>query len=214
MLDKLDLKIRRMHEALGGLEDADLTNLKPELFETQDAFYCELNFSQNQTEASLANTAGTLIANIASLKDHLKLWCNKNKRDFKGDELIDTNRDVAIVHDLWNIDKHAELDRKPRSGHTPRIENLRQSLNLSTGGVAGSSAMFSMDPRTGEMRSQTTGGAKITLSISGEVVSENGKALGDFATICETASDSWKRTLIAAGISIPALRSEFRSPPE
>ena len=49
-----------------------------------------------------------LLNNIACLKDHLKSWCKKNNKPFAGDQLINSNRDVAIIHDLWNLDKHAE----------------------------------------------------------------------------------------------------------
>ena len=38
------------------------------------------------------------------------------------DQLIDSNRDVAIIHDLRNLDKHAELNRPSRSGLSPRLQ--------------------------------------------------------------------------------------------
>jgi len=203
MLDVLDRKIRQMHLALGDLEKSDLSQLKSTVVEDKGGFYRELDFNQGQSDAQLANTAYLLISNIASLKDHLKAWCKKHGTNFEGDKLINGNVDVATIHDLWNIDKHAELNRAPRSGRIPRLENLRQDLKLSTGTSANSSALFMMDPRTGKMISQTTGSAKITLSINADVIDENGDRIGDFAKMCEDATGAWEETLLAAGVPIP-----------
>lgn len=49
---------------------------------------------------------------------------------FKGDELIKDNHDVALVHDLWDKDKHARLDRPPRSDINATLVNLKQKLQL------------------------------------------------------------------------------------
>ncbi len=199
----LDLKIRRMHEALGRLEEADIGKVEPKLRETKDWLYFKLDFGKDQTEAELTNTAHLLIANIASVKDHLKLWCSEFEHEFKGDILINENRSVAIVHDLWNIDKHGSLSMPPRSGYTPKIQDLRQSMTLATGGSSGSSARVQIDPRTGEMKVETTGGAKVNLTITGDVISEAGDALGDFATICTNAAGAWEKTLVEVGVFGP-----------
>lgn len=204
MLDLLDRKIRQMHEALGDLKDSDLSSIKPERLSTHRGFYFKVDFSQGNTEAGLANVASLLITNIACMKDHLKVWCTKNNKIFEGENLIDSDKNVALVHDLWNIDKHAELNRAPRSGHHPRIQGLSQMLSLSTGTSAGSSAMFTIDPRTGEMKTQTQGGGSVKRVITGQVVDEHGALLGDFAEICEKATAAWEQALNRAGVAIPA----------
>ncbi len=122
MLDELDPRIRRMHHALGQLENSDLSSITCERGVTADGYcYVEVDFSKGTTEEGLANLVGSVIANIASIKDHLRLWCKKNGRSFDGEVLINTNRDVAIIHDLWNLDKHGQLDHTPRSGHSPEF---------------------------------------------------------------------------------------------
>lgn len=155
MLDLLDRKIKQMHEALGNLEEANLSSIKPEQGSTPRGYYCKVDFSQGKTDAGLANIATLLIANIACMKDHLKAWCSKNCKAFEGDTLINSDKNVALIHDLWNTEKHAELNSKPRSGHHPKIQGLNQALSLSTGTSAGSSAVFTFDPRTGEMKTKT-----------------------------------------------------------
>lgn len=177
MLELLDRKIRQMHAALGGLEESDLSSIAPERIITPHLYYLLVDFNQGTTEVGLANIASLLIANIACMKDHLKAWCAKNGKSFDGENLINTNKDVAIVHDLWNMDKHSDLNRPPRSGHRPKVQNLRQSLNLSTGTNAGSSTEVTIDPRTGRMKTKTKGGGSVNLVINGDVVDEYGVLL-------------------------------------
>jgi len=203
MIDLLDLKIKQMHEALGGLEESDLSTIRAERFMTPQRYYCMLDFSQGKTAAGLANIASLLIANIACMKDHLKVWCSKNSKPFDGDNLVKSDKNVALVHDLWNTDKHGELDRAPRSGHYPKLQGLSQVLNLSTGTSAGSSALFTFDPQMGEMIIRTHGGGSAKLVIRGQVVDEHGALLGQFADICEKATSSWEQALNRAGVTVP-----------
>jgi hypothetical protein len=202
MLDKLDLKIKQMHKALGGLKQSDLSTVKPEVISSEQVLYVSVDFKQGHTEEGLANIASLLIANIASIKDHLKVWCDKNNVSFKGENLINRDRNVAHVHDLWNIDKHATLNRKPRSGHLPHIQGLNQMLSVSTGAAAGSSSLFTMD-MNGKMKAQTTGSGSVNLAITGQVVNANGDLLGDFGDICEKATTAWEQELKQAGVPIP-----------
>ena len=193
-----------MHKALGDLKNEDLSQLKTEYSETEYGFYRKLDFNQGQPDVQLANTATLLIANIASIKDHLKAWCGENNKSFEGDKLIDSNIDVATIHDLWNIDKHASLNRPPRSGQTPKLINITQQLSVSTGAGGPSSASFSMYPRTGEMKVQTTGSGSVSLVIDAEIVNENNANIGKFADTCERATSAWEKALITAGVPVPS----------
>ena len=201
MLDILDRKIRQMHEALGQLQNSDISSVKSEEERTGTRYYCKVDFSGGKSDAELANVATLLVANIACIKDHLKSWCKSADRVFEGDALIDSDINVAIVHDLWNIDKHAELDKAPRSGCIPKIKDLHQSLRLSTGKQAHSISPDDMYIQTGL---RLVGSGSATLAISGSVVDENGKTLGDFSDICEKAVVSWEKALLRAGVPIPS----------
>lgn len=162
-----------------------------------------IDFSEGNTGAGLANIASLLVANIACMKDHLMVWCSINNRVFTGERLIDSDKNVALIHDLWNIDKHAELNRTPRSGHRPRIQGLHQALCLSTGQGADSSAAFTFDPLTGGVKVLTQGSGSVTLAITGQVIDEHGTQLGDFADISEKATAAWEKELSRAGVIIP-----------
>ena len=203
MIDLLDRKIRQMHAALDGLTSDDLSVIKPKFGHFNGGFYSRVDFNEGTNEAELANVASLLVANIACMKDHLKVWCKKHGSIFEGDKLINKNRSVALVHDLWNVDKHAELKDAPRSGQYPRLRGLRRTLVISAGTAAGAGAFFSMDPRTGKVTTGSSGGGSVQLTLEAQVVDENGNILGQFTEICEQATEAWCHAFTDAGVPLP-----------
>lgn len=149
---------------------------------------------EGYSQADLENMAHALIANIATLCDHSKIYCRDNNINFDPQKFINANRDVAIVHDLWNTDKHVELDRPPRSGFRPKITDLRRVLSL-TGGATGVQVSISSDGNV-----QLSEGAGATASIFGVVVDENGGMLGILPQICESAIAAWEAEFKRVGI--------------
>jgi len=203
MIDTLDRKIRQMYLALEDIKSEDFSKIKIERGETADGFYCAIYFNDSTSEVELANVASLLISNIACLKDHLKIWCKKHGRSFEGDKLIDSNLSVALVHDLWNVDKHAELNKPPRSGHHPKLTGFKRVLALSSGDKTGSSSSFSFDPRTGEVIIDTSGSGTAQIELFAQIVDENNTVLGLLSKICKQAVAAWEQELKKAGVPIP-----------
>jgi hypothetical protein len=203
VLDLLNRKLRQMHAALAGLSNNDLSAIQPQIVQTDGHVYATVDFNQNSDEIALANAASLLIANIASLKDHLKAWCKKQGVPFGGDSLINSNKSVALIHDLWNVDKHAELNSPPRSGFKPKLQNIKTVLAISSGTAAGGGAFFSMDPRTGKVTTGTSGGGAVQLALDAQITDELGNNLGDFAQTCTEAAEAWSSALHLAGVPLP-----------
>jgi hypothetical protein len=63
-----------MHAALDGLSNTDLSAIQPQITHAGGHVYTKVDFNENSDEIALANAASLLIANIASIKDHLKAW--------------------------------------------------------------------------------------------------------------------------------------------
>lgn len=203
MLDLLNQKLRRMYAALAGLSSDDLSVIQPKITERFGYCYTEVDFNQHSDEIALANSAYLLVANIASIKDHLKVWCKKQGVAFQGDALINSNRSVALIHDLWNIDKHAELNLPPRSGTKPKLQNIRTALTISAGTSAGSGVFFTIDPRTGKITTGTSGGGSVQLALVAQIADEAGNVIADFTQTCIEAIDSWSANFQAAGVPLP-----------
>lgn len=119
------------------------------------------------------------------------------------DKLINTNRSVALVHDLWNIEKHAELSSAPRSGHIPKVVAVATALTISADTGAGAGALYSMGPRTGKVNTGTTGAGKVQLALVAKIVDEKGITLGDFTQFCTEAAEAWSVALKTAGVPQP-----------
>lgn len=201
MQAKLDLRIRQLHEAMGQARTADLATVKPRTGLVGNTYYVEVDFSGGASDAELANIVSLFVANIACLKDHLKAWCKAHNEPFHGDTLIDSNRDVGIIHDLWNRDKHFELNRS-RTRLFPEIRNIARAARLSTQARAGSFVAMTLDPRTGQPRAH--GDGKVELVVSADVVDSTGARLGDLIEIAERAIAGWETALIAAGVAVPS----------
>src|ERR1700692_4676107 len=120
----IEQKLEQLYAALRELQVTEkLSSIKPTVKRVGNEYLTSIDFTQGADRATAANRVSLLLNNIACLKDHLKSWCKKNGKAFTGDHLIDSNRDVAIIHDLWYVDKHAELNRPSRSGLSPRFQH-------------------------------------------------------------------------------------------
>jgi len=188
-----------MHAALGGLRSSDLNQITVLRGGDKVGYYCAIDFSGGATDVDLANIVTLLIANVGSLRDHLKNWCGEHGVNFEGDVLINSNRSCALVHDLWNTDKHGKLTRPPRSGHHVRLVELQKGLSLSTGTEAGSCSVFSIDPFTGEMKTNSSGGGSVSVGITGHILDENNIHLGEFSQTVQEAVVGWEGCLQKAG---------------
>jgi hypothetical protein len=200
MQDILDLRIRQLHESMGAMRTADLSGTKVTTTVEADMFYQTIDFSDGMTDAQLANSVSLLIANIARLKDHLKVWCDRAGAPFRGEQLINSNRDVGLIHDLWNRDKHGG-SRGTRSGLDPELRNIMRELVLATGDAAGSSVSMSFDPRTGQM--VVEGDGKAELVIDADIVDRSGTRVGGLIEVAERATTAWEQLLTATGVSVP-----------
>jgi hypothetical protein len=202
-LIELDRKIRQMHAALSSVASSDLSGNRPSVVAYETHVYVSVDFNAGSDPIALHNAATLLIANIASLKDYLKVWCKRTGATFNGDNLINTNRDVALIHDLWNTDKHAELTSAPRSGNRPKLGDVRTAIRLSSGTTADSGAAVTMHPQTGKLVTTSIGGGAIQIVLSAQILDESDQPMGDLIQTCENAANAWLSTMIDAGVAVP-----------
>ena len=197
-------KIRRIYFAFAQVRDGDVLNVRPQFKNLPTGFAWLMDFNQGKSEEELRDRSLNLIANIASIKDHLKNYCDDKNKVFEGDALINSNMSVAVVHDLWNADKHGKLNQS-RSGKHPKLQDVRQSLRLKTGTEAGSGVLFQMD-FNGNSRVDAEIGGSAELVLDGDVVDVGGNRLGKFQDICESAVEAWEKELSNVGIPIALIR--------
>ena len=174
-----------------------LSSIKPTTKSVGNMFATSIDFTAGTDRATAANRVSMLLNNIACLKDYLKSWCKENGKPFTGDELIDSNRDVAIVHDLWNLGKHAVLNRS-RSGLFPRLlQDAHTTLTIKGG--CDVPPMVTI-PLLGGGATQAQG--EVSLRIVSTVVDKDGKQLGDLEPISLRAVAAWEAEFVKAGMTL------------
>jgi len=196
MSSELTKKIKRMYLALNIVSNKNFDEIEAQISGDTKHRRMSIDFNKDADQTELEDNAGRLVANIASLKDHLKVWCKANNVQFKGEDLINNNKDsVALVHDLWNLDKHGKFDRETRSGHTPKLQNLHTALKMTAS--PGGRSSVAMNLRTGEVTLKGEGHA---MTLVADVVDEHGTRLGRLDEICERAADLWYKEMESAGV--------------
>ena len=188
----IEQKLQQMYAALRGMELTHrLPTIKPQIKRVGNKDVRVFDLNQAADGATAANQVSLLLNNVACLKDHLKAWCNKNRKPFTGEDLINDNRDVAIIHDLWNLDKHAELKRRSRSGLSPRF----QSPPVAAIVPKGSSFVLDFRMVNGRLKSQAN------LRIAAIVVDEHGNSLGSLGDIVLRAVTAWEAEFVRTGVT-------------
>jgi hypothetical protein len=176
-----------------------LASMRPTTTVSGDRFITSWDFTKIENRATVANRVSLLINNIACLKDYLHAWCKKNGKPRTGDRLIDSNRDVAIIHDLWNLDKHAELNRPSKSGLSPRFQQPAHTTLERKITTAEETPILVISVSNGGRVQPFEGtNAKITATV----VDGDGNTLGDLDSICLRAVAAWEAEFVKAGLKI------------
>jgi hypothetical protein len=182
---------------MGFLVTEKLSSIKPKTKRVGEQFVTSIDFTDGTDRGTAANRVSLLLNNIACLKDHLKSWCKKNGKPSTGDQLIDSNRDVAIIDDLWPLDKHAELNRPSRSKLSPRLAQPAHTSLMFKGGPEPASVTL---PFFQGGVIQATGAA--SLRISAGVVDKDGNGLGNVESIALRAVAAWEAEFVKAGMKL------------
>ncbi len=192
----IEQKLQQMYAALRELKVTNKVPLKPTMKRVGNRFAATIDFTKVTDDATAANRVSLLLNNIACLKDHLKVWCKKNGKPFTGDDLINHNKDVAIIHDLCNLEKHGELKRS-RSGLWPKFARPPRTSLMFKGGPEPASVTIPMF-QSGVI--QATGDASFRISTS--VVDKGEKNLGDLEDIALRAVAAWEAEFVKAGMKL------------
>lgn len=192
----INQRLIRLYAAMGRVLEADLGTLTQTSTHSESRMTITLGFQGNDSPADLENAAQLLIANIASLKDHLKVWCQENGHEFVSEALLDRDLNVAIVHDLWNLEKHGKLNRSSRSGLNPRLQDIVAAMEIPP------RAQFTLHVMTGQYDTEDGGLGVIRRVIDGDVIDSNGNIIGQFPNICKAAVTSWEQEIGQYGIVV------------
>ena len=196
----IEQKLEQLYAALAEMQVTEkLASMRPTTVVSGNRFATTFDFTKIEKPATAANRASTLVSNIACLKDHLNHWCRNNGKPETGDQLIDSNRDVAIIHDLWNLDKHAELNRRSGSGLSPRfLQPAHTTLEFKIATTEETPLLVMPVFGGGQFQAHETANVRITATV----VDKDGNMLGDLEPISLRAVAAWEAEFVKAGLKI------------
>jgi hypothetical protein len=201
---ELDLRVRQLHTSLDSMATEDLSSVVTHSGVANDRFYMSVDFSEGLADADLWNAVDLLLANIGRIRDHLNVWCKQRGRTFAWKAFIQPGTSVALIHDLWNGQKHPGREHGPRSGYWPTLAQMNRSMRLTTG-PGPSSAVMTLG-RDGKPMVLTSGGGKAELVIDGDILNADGVKVAGFLETCEAALTAWETALAAEGVTVPPRR--------
>jgi hypothetical protein len=196
--DELTFRVRRIYAAIDAVQEFDLAKVPARVISTPHVYEVMQDFRGGMSEEEIANSAYTLIHNIANLRDHLRRWAARNWKDKeKVDATFAASLELRIIQDLSNNDKHGPARDGGNSGLAPQLKEINRLMRLATKGVQGSCAGFFLDPSG---KPNVLGDGSASVVITGQVVDKDGKVLGDLFEIEEKAVLAWETLLAEYGV--------------
>ena len=203
--DDLLNRLSRIYAALDEVVESDLTQFVPQVTRVGDTVILFNDFAGGLSEHQIQNVAQSVIANIASLADHLKRWARINKKNADCvNDLLRQSVDLQILTDLWNNDKHGysankdgRKSNRPRIHHAPILKKVKRTFRMTTRSEKGSKMIFSLDAQG---RPVVSGDGTGGVIITGEVVDSDGSYIDDLFDIQKRAVEAWETLLHHYGV--------------
>lgn len=198
-MDKeLTQRILRIYTAIDDLDELNFENLEPWIIRTSEHNIIRQDFRGSLSGQQIANLAHSCIANIASLKDHLRSWAAHNGQSKEEvDDTLDNSLDLQIITDLWNREKHGHPRDAGLTGESPQLVGIKRVLRMTTGSNTGDSIALTLGP---DGRPRVMGSGSAVVVITGDVIDGNGTMIGDLRRIATDAMAAWEGLMKEFGI--------------
>lgn len=151
--------------------------------------------SGDRPVAELENAAQAAIANVSSLRDHMKKWASGTNRSTEPiDRAIYNCFEYRVVHDLWNREKHSgDVRNGGLSKRNPVLRNVRSVVRLETRPEKGSWVGVSVSLRDGTPRAHGDGSTAVV--VTGDIIDSVGNPIGDLYEFLSRAVAMWEEVL-------------------
>jgi hypothetical protein len=191
--DELVFKIQRLYASISAVTETDMSKFRPKISRDEKSMGIYQDWSGNLSEAERMNYLHLLVSNIASLEYYLNKWADQNGRDKSiVHNKFKNTKALQIIHDLWNTEKHANSNIKSKSGLFPVLKETNSYMKLATKAKKGSSVGFTFNANG---TPKVLGDGLAEGVISGDVMSKEGKSIGDFHKIALDVVAAWESVL-------------------
>lgn len=192
-------RIRRLYASLDYMKERDMESLPAKITIDHSVIEMYQDFSGRKKPEDLENDAYQIINNIANIYEYLNKWAELNNKDkSEVDEVLEKSEAIKIVRDLWNSDKHPYPRRDGGySKLNPKLQNIRRVIQLQTKAEKGS--YIQMTHGKGGIPYVSGNGSSVAV-LTGEIVDNNEKIIGDFRSIILEAVRDWETAFSEFGI--------------
>lgn len=201
-LELLSHRVRRLYAGLRRTAPASVDAVLPIVFASEKLVGVCQDFSGGRSPDEIREELTQIAYHIAHVKDPLKKYLENTGRDREiVERFINGSRALKVVIDIANREKHGyPSDRPSRSQCDAYLGEVGRSLQIRTG--AQSSAVYTIDPKSGRPVLRTTGDANAAVVYRGEVRDKNSAVIGDFLDFARDALADWERLFTSLGISL------------
>lgn len=195
----IELRLRRLRTAIGDAEESDLQKLAPTVAISDKAILVQQDFNGGLSDEQLLNHAHGVIHQIASMTDNLKRWAAKTGRDkTKVDEVFRSSNSLALLTDIWNLEKHGAPDRNGGfSGKSPHIADVHREMVLTTGSQGVWTGIM-----VGMNGAVKFGDGTAVARLDGDILDGQGTRIAGLRDCIDDALTAWESLLLNFGLSV------------
>lgn len=143
------------------------------------------------------NDIRVIIDCVGSLKDHTNRACDDLGLNRFGDKVINGDIHAAVIHDLWNTQKHGCLNHPPRSGFCPKLGDVSLEIGQPNGDE--NPVLAVVTDEFGESWFVGKDGRKLPGRVKAHILDENGTVFGDVLAEVQLAAVAWNKELPQIG---------------
>lgn len=205
---ELSSRLNLAYVALGASAPTTPESIHPMVVQNSSGIQLVHDFRGNDSEEKCYLAIMSIVDIIVGLRDRTKAWLKKNAGDpNQVDDFIGMHDQVAIVHDLGNLDKHGSVGRKPLSGKQIQLRNVGRAMVLKYDPVTGRFATKgefigqAFNPATGQLSGEVTS-SNVEITLVGNIVDEGGDLISQIPRTLPQALYDWEQFLASLGIKL------------
>lgn len=206
--DELKRRLGLAHLAIEANGPTQPESIPPKVIHAHSGPRIHHDFRGEDSEEECYLAIMSVVDMIVGLRDRTKGWLKRNGLDSRiVDEFIETHDQVAIVHDLANLNKHGSVGRKPLCGKQIELKDVGRAMVLKYDPVSGKFATKgefigqAFNARTGEISGDATS-TNVEVTLVANIVDQDGNLISQIPKALPQAIYDWEQFLLSLGLQV------------
>jgi hypothetical protein len=188
-MSDINRRLERLFVALKVTRRTDFEKFPAQVYASERSWFMYQDFRGRRSDAELELVANQLLSEIAHLEGYFRRWARGTSRGVEVvDETIRNSRELQIVIDLANRDKHGGDAHKSRSRLNPSLKNIDSHFSLTAPG-GGPASVLTFGQMGIPKTNHAEGGC---VEVTADVVDGSGNFIDYLPRICSRAIQAWE----------------------